>query len=364
MNLHIGVDNQFIQRVIDNVEEAGLSAQNKFIIRSRKKPAYIKSDVPFASVDSATFQTLVGDTLQYESVIIHQFSPLMYRWVARNSFNKLCWAPWGTDLYDLPSMKFNLYEPITRREYVAGRINTGRLLFDIKYWITNAAFRRKAYSKVSQVYTWMQSEYEFAEQRIHELNAEHHFFFYENPVPYHELEKILQKDSPRKKENRLLMIGNSATPSNNHMDIIHYLDKIGIKADLLIPCNYGEPAYTKYLKKASQGYRGGTIEFLEKRLDFHSYLKLIAKADGLVMNNIRPQGYGNIFMMLFLGKPVFLNPSNISNADLTRYGIPWNSTLDLGNFKFDWTISDEERKSLTTLLSHERSIEVTRNLFA
>lgn len=364
MNLHIGVDNQFIQRVIDNVEEAGLSSKNKFFIRSKTKPSFISSNVPFSSVYSSKFKDIVGDTLQYEKVIIHQFSPLMFRWVAMNSFNKICWAPWGTDLYDLPAIDFDLYEPVTRKEFAGRQVNIDRFLFDLKYWTTNAAFKNKAYGKISEVYTWMQSEYEFAKAKIHRLHASHRFFFYENPVPYHQLKEVLRADQPAKNKVPLLIIGNSATPSNNHIDVIRQLDLRGLKADLLVPCNYGEAAYTKYLKTAVRNYRGGEVKFLEQRMDFVSYLNLIAKADALVMNNIRPQGYGNIFMMLFLGKPVFLNPSNISTADLTRYGIPWKPTPELFDFRFDWTISERERENLTSLLSHERSLEVTRKLFS
>lgn len=365
MNLHIGIDNQFVDRVYENINEAGFGAKNKFIIRTKEKPKYIKHDVSYAPLNSTDFSSAIGHTLDYEKVIIHQFSPLMFRWVSRHSFNNLSWAPWGVDLYDLPFANFNLFEKETYHGFVKQHRDFSEVLYRWKYWLLNSAFKNPAYSKVDDVLTWMKSEFVFAHDRIPSLKASHRFFFYENPVPYHSLRgMVLSSPAERKNKTLRVIIGNSATPTNNHVDAVRYLSDQGIKADIIVPVSYGNTAYGNFLKKALQFYKGGSVEYVDARMDFKSYLNFLNTADALLMNNIRPQGYGNIFIMLSLGKPVFLNPLNASLRDLIDYKIPCFTMDRIKDLQAGQTIPEEQLQPLTNLLSHERNLEVCAELFS
>ena len=86
MNLHIVPDSKFINAFYNNLGELGLLQKNKIIVRSSNKLKYIEHDLPTAPLYGAAFDELTGDTMQYDAVYIHLFSPLMYRWVARHSF--------------------------------------------------------------------------------------------------------------------------------------------------------------------------------------------------------------------------------------------------------------------------------------
>jgi hypothetical protein len=161
-----------------------------------------------------------------------------------------------------------------------------------------------------------------------------------------------------------LIIGNSATPTNNHIDAIRFLADNKINAELIIPLSYGDASYIKYLKENISFYKGGPVRFMEERLSFADYLNFLNSADALVMNNTRPQGYGNIFMMLYLCKPVFLNDKNVSLLDLTKNNIPWYSLQELKSFSMNTLTTAEQKKSLVELLSHDRSLEIYSRLFS
>ena len=93
MNLHIVPDSKFSDSFYTNLKELGIESQNKFVIRTNEPaPKFISHKLPFAKLYSATFNDLVGETSQYEKVFIHQFSPLMYRWVALNTFQEINWC--------------------------------------------------------------------------------------------------------------------------------------------------------------------------------------------------------------------------------------------------------------------------------
>lgn len=364
MNLHIGVDNLFIEKLYDNLAELGILGNNKIIIRSPDRPKHIRRDVLYAPLYSKEFELLAGDTSTYERVVIHQFSPLMYRWVANHSFKTLDWAVWGVDLYDLPFVNYELYEPYTRSGFIKGNDSLNDILYSIKYLFTNSMYRNKAFRKVTNLLTWMDSEYEFARQNIPAFKGNKVYFFYENTVSYEELYRhVSASNTSRLAQRKRLIVGNSATPTNNHIDVLRFLQNNGIEADVIIPLSYGDDRYSEFLRKNVAFYKNGSVEFMEKRLDFNSYLEFLNNADALVMNNIRPQGYGNIFIMLALGKRVFLNNKNVSVRDLTNLNIPWYPIQELKSFIQANRKDPEDNQTLFNLLSHKKNLEMLSGLF-
>ena len=104
--------------------------------------------------------------------------------------------------------------------------------------------------------------------------------------------------------------------------LVQFLEDNRIQADLLIPVSYGDKRYISFLKKHLK-FKYGKVEFVDRYMEFEEYLNFLATSDGLIMNTIRPQGYGNILMMMYIGKPVFFNPKNISLQDLDSAGLKW-----------------------------------------
>jgi dTDP-N-acetylfucosamine:lipid II N-acetylfucosaminyltransferase len=361
MNLHVVSDSKFSNTFYKNLEEIGLMSNNKIVVRSNQKAVtHMNVDADFAPLYSKKFSECVGDTLQYKKVFIHQFSPLMYRWVAMNKFQEINWMVWGGDLYNLPFVKHDFYEPATL-EFIRKHPSGVNWLYLLKVYLTSMPFRKKAYSKIRSVYTWMSSEYAFASKHIPSLQAEHQFFFYENQSPYQKLDGLVKPRNTASKPYRVI-VGNSGTPTNNHIDAIQKISDSGIMADLIIPVGYGEAAYIDFLKRNVAFYKNGAVEFVDRFMDFDEYVALLVSADALVMNHIRPQGYGNIFMMMYLGKPVFLNERNISLPDLDRASLPWNPIRNLKSLS-EIKIQDN-RESILKLLSHDRLVSLYKTLFS
>jgi len=363
MNLHIVPDSKFINTFSANLRELGILSQNRLIVASKKELKYVERTLPHAPLYSSRFKSIVGDTMQYEAVYIHLFSPLMYRWVARNSFRQLNWMVWGADLYNLPGIKTDFYDTITKQQYSSQGKPLSEWLYLVKVWATNSRFKDKAYAKIDNVLTWMTTEYAYAKSNIPSLRARHKFFFYENQIPYQKLDersaesRIINKDVP------LIMVGNSGYPTNNHLDVIDYIEKHGIKADLCIPVSYGDKGYITFLKRKLASYSNGTVTFVDKFMDFDEYLNLLYSADAFVMNSIRPQGYGNVLMMLYLGKPVFMNERNISAQDLKKHGVVTSDWREMNSILLHKS-SAQNKDAIANLLSHSRLINVYGELFS
>jgi dTDP-N-acetylfucosamine:lipid II N-acetylfucosaminyltransferase len=359
MNLHVVPDNSFINKFCDNLQELGLWENNKVIVRSNEGALKsIKHNLSFAPLYSSRFSSLIGNTSQYEKVFIHYLTPLLYRWLAKNDFQEVNWMIWGGDLYNLPALDRVCYESKTWDEYVRKDWSAQTLLYNLKIKLTQSPFKEKAYSKIKHVLTWMSEEYNFAINHL-PVKANHSFFFYENQLPYGKLDALIK---PANRSQKLsLILGNSGSPTNNHLDAIQFLEDNRIPADLLVPVSYGNKRYISFLKKRLK-FKYGKIEFVDRYMAFEEYLNFLGASDGLIMNTVRPQGYGNILMMMYLGKSVFFNTKNVSLPDLDSAGLKWLLLEDLrrlDNLKADLS----HKEAIMKLLSHDRLMNVYQNLF-
>jgi hypothetical protein len=80
------------------------------------------------------------------------------------------------------------------------------------------------------------------------------------------------------------------------------------------------------------------------------------------MNNLRPQGYGNIFMMMYLGKKIFLNPNNLSIPELNSAGLLWQPISEIQNSEgLNWK---NNTLAVSRLLSHSTLLDVYQKLFS
>ena len=364
MNLHIVPDNVFINKFYENLQETGTVENNRIVVRTNDKGLQrIKHNLPFAKLYSSRFDELTGETKEYEKVFIHQFTPLLYRWVSNNHFNELNWMVWGADLYSLPSVNAELYEALTIKKYINKHFKIAAFMYRAKVALLHDAHREKAYGKVNHVLTWMTSEFDFATQHLPALKgASHQFFFYENDVSYHALDEVLKRDlahSPTRRPTYIL--GNSSTAELNHLDAVALIDAQGVSADLVVPISYGDSNYSRFLKK-NLVYESGDLRYIDTYMSFQEYLQFLNSTDGLIMHNVRPQGYGNILMMMYLGKKIFLNPKNISIPELTKGGLTWLPVREIANEGgVNWL---QNRSAVTRLLSHESLLKIYGKMFS
>ncbi len=360
MNLHIVPDNTFINKFYENLQELGLTGTNRVVVRiNEPELKSVKHNLPFAPLYSSRFESLVGNTFEYEKVFIHYFTPLLYRWVATHKFRELNWMVWGGDLYNLPGLDTLCYEPLTFSKFVKRNHSIQRRLYNVKVLLTQSAFRKKAYSKVKNVLTWMSEEYKFAIKHL-PVDADHKFFFYENQLPYHQLDPLLQ--AVHKHDSISIVVGNSGSPTNNHLDAVQFLEDNQVRANLVLPVSYGDSHYISFLQKEIK-FSYGDVEFLDRYMPFEEYVNWLASTDGLIMNTFRPQGYGNILMMMYLGKPVYFNARNISLPDINAAGLAWKPLESLKALNRPYHDASNS-ETVLAFLSHDRLLVAYRELFS
>jgi len=147
-----------------------------------------------------------------------------------------------------------------------------------------------------------------------------------------------------------ILVGNSASLSNNHIEIIDILSKANIYNNrIVIPLSYGDKVYASYVERyAKKKLRN--VCCLTNFLPFSEYQNIIESCSIIIMNHLRQQALGNIVQALLSGAHLYMQPSSTVSKYLKEnnfYFSNVNSNLILR------PLTADERK-----VNRDRCIEV------
>ncbi|MCF6351471.1 MAG: TDP-N-acetylfucosamine:lipid II N-acetylfucosaminyltransferase [Cyclobacteriaceae bacterium] len=118
-----------------------------------------------------------------------------------------------------------------------------------------------------------------------------------------------------------ILIGNSASYTNNHLEIFDFLKEIDIgNRQIIVPLSYGNTKYQKEIVKEGTAQFGVQFVAMLKFMPLSEYNKVIQSCGIIIMNHYRQQGVGNILQSLWAGRKVFLSEKNILFAYFNRIG--------------------------------------------
>lgn len=118
-----------------------------------------------------------------------------------------------------------------------------------------------------------------------------------------------------------ILIGNSATLTNNHFEVLDLLARIGV-ADrrVVAPLSYGDRAYADAVaERGAESLRGDFVPIREF-MPLEEYRGMVADCSVVVMGHRRQQGIGNVAGALWSGAHVFLDERNTLTSFLRSRG--------------------------------------------
>ena len=120
-----------------------------------------------------------------------------------------------------------------------------------------------------------------------------------------------------------ILLGNSADPTNNHLDACRFIKRHLTNTDYEIysPLAYGEKAYSTTFQTLAFDILGNSFHPLTNFMTRKKYLEFLDMMDVVIMYHNRQQAYGNIISSIMLGKPVFLKSSNPAYHTFISMGI-------------------------------------------
>jgi len=305
MILHVCILDKFIEPFYAFVEKnfADFDAKHQFFIdgTSDKYAAPTGNNVFLAhSVSRLTsYFMLIRQMNHAEKIILHGLWDrriLELLTVQPWLLKKCYWVIWGGDLY-------------TR---ILSEQTLGWWRFEI--------LRRICIRHIGHFITHISGDYELAQKWYGAEGVWHECFMYPSNL-YHESPVQVTQH-----EGFNILLGNSADPSNNHIDALEKLRPYSAEdIRIFCPLSYGDAEYAKQVEDYGKSIFGDKFNPLLEFMRLDEYKKLLAKIDIAVFNHKRQQGMGNITTLLGMGKKVFMR------SDITSY----HTIRSLGAIVFD-----------------------------
>lgn len=335
--LHIAPLDKFLPPFVDLLEsQVGDFSRHHFILIKMESSPAIRplQNITVLDCNATTYEkhpTLIRWMVWSDKIILHGlFSPFVVTALAMQPWllNKCSWVIWGGDLYAYRLPRHTIGD--SKREFL----------------------RRFVISRMGCLVTYIEGDVELARKWYGARGRHHECLMYTSNL-YRDL------GVPEKKSAGLVVqIGNSADPSNRHLEI---LDKLlpfkGEDIRIYAPLSYGDKEYAKTVCDAGWRSFGDKFVPMLDFMPFDDYLKVLSEIDVAIFNHDRQQAMGNIITLIGSGKKVYLRDGVSSWGFLDRIGAV---VYKLSEFDLDLCGADvmtnnalaiQKHCSLETLLS-------------
>jgi len=355
MNIHLvnGVYNSIYTKKLANFLVKHFPKEEHLFVLfgglSSKHTNVVETGVNVFAIDSVRkFYKLLKMMNQTRRVFVHSlFSAKDILFLTANPkiLKKTMWIIWGGDLYSYwVSAQHSFKEQIKEK--------------------MKAAIVRR----VDGVACLLREDYEFLITK-YRTSARYHYLFYPNPVDFGLLDNHSNECS-NTAGLQTVLLGNSATWTNNHFDVLEAMSKVGKASfQILCPLSYGDPEYAKKVIEFGRKLFGDRFIPLTQFLSPEEYAKVLASVDVGIFNHNRQQGLGNILALLYLGKKVYIRDDVTPWKFFERYGIKVYNTKELISnpdssiFDFDESIGRKNREIVAREFSEERAVELWKKVF-
>lgn len=271
----------------------------------------------------------------FDAWVIHGFSHSFFAIDYTNIPTKLKVLAifWGFDLYSLKGARQGYLQEQTL-EYEKGNPKFQRNF-------QTPEFEAFIGQRVDFVSTIVPNEFELL--RSHFPNGRFIFRWFS----YFDLENDVLKgaiDPHIKVSGSNLMLGNNASPWNNHLDAARSIKAFGFEFDKIIcPLSYsGSQPYVQRVVQHFDAHFGERFLPLTDFMAYADYIGTISTCRFVYFNSNRQIGLGNLLFSIYLGSVVILNTSNPLYAFFNSNGIRVFSVEEAQcarEFEFDLNLS-------------------------
>lgn len=365
MILHLFDDEKVVNRCINMFEKA-IPSKNIFVcIVNNKHISHVKEteNLYFHYKGDVFDKSKLGDI---NAVLIHYLNSEKIDFI-EEYIDESCpcyWFVWGADLYS-QILYYHNYPFIYEYSYIGYK---QRILKGLCHF----GYRGKTYKKITSfirnriTHICSSIDYELIRSFLgNSLSTKQQVLGF----TYYPLEAILGDLMNSTITSDNILIGNSASVSNNHLYAFKYLSKLNIgNRKVITPINYaGTEKYKSHVIKFGKKYFKDNYIPLINFLPLEEYNNLLTKTSICIFANWRQEAFGNIVVALFLGAKVFLSKRSPINSYLREKGIHIFDLEDISQDSINSTLSidiiNNNREILRRFLSEDIIINNIKNIW-
>lgn len=321
---HIAPDEKFIETAVD-IFETVYPCQNTFYITSSKPWTFIEDNSLYRQLNKKKWLKLLftqrKELKDYDLVIFHGLpcALLIPMVLLKQNY---AWLGWGYDYYSRPFDSDLLAEPLVlpkTMEYTKTFINDENRSFDvlnhivkslIKMLVCSKSFYQLAMRNLKVFSPVLPQEYDLVKEK-YGLGKDTQY----SPWNYGILERHIIKNIQLGEiySANAILLGNSATATNNHLEALDIIEKTGSSRTIILPLSYGDEKYAKlikeYINKNPKLF--SQCQVLDNFMPLSEYNAIINSCGFVIMNHVRQQALGNIVAMMYRGSKVFLREESV-----------------------------------------------------
>lgn len=343
--LHITTDDKFFDGVFSCFEKDERLSNQAIIITSEEDYSF-KNIKRKEAVENLFSRKMVAAKLgggSYDVIFFHsipQSSWTLFKYIPKDKI--IIWWAWGYELYSYyqgepPFIKMDLYKKETKQlvdntysffhRLFAGVLNNVYRKWNFK------AIRRKGVRRIDYFQPVVKAEYELM-KKVPGFRAKE--FYYCNST-YDELDGVSKPASGN------ILLGNSSTPTNNHLDVLEeVLRNKGDEQKVIMPMNYGEMSYRA---KVESHINSEDVTILKDFMPMDEYFRLLDTCSYACIGTVRQQAMGNVSYAIRNGIKVFLYKDCVAYKNHKELGYEV------------YAIEDMDEDSLKTPLTEAENVQ-------
>jgi hypothetical protein len=327
--LHLVVDDKFVDMAVREFE-AVAPGRHEWAVLNGARALRIVKDPRVQPLDHDGLARRLADPA-VRAVVCHVMTDAHLALLAAVPVDRnVVWIGWGYDYYGLINDAFpdGLLMPATAR--LAGRIAAAyaqpgagahepTVLSHARPYRRPTAAQRAALGRVDIFSPVLDTEHRLVRRHLPELRARYLRWNYGTAEDDYSLgEAGLAQDA------RNLLLGNSATATNNHLELFDHVKRhVDLSGrQVVVPLSYGDGAYREAVLKAGHAAFGTAFRPLVDFMPKDEYISLLRSCGLVLMNHVRQQALGNLFISGLLGARLHLHRRSPLYHWLQSQGVP------------------------------------------
>lgn len=299
--------------------------------------------------------------LFFKGMILHSiFSDFLY-YIVRFSSNKLkvFWFAWGFDNNKMLDNATDLLDKLNYEYYIKNLKGESKYgFFHKNVSQKNEILSKKIFPKIDFISTVLYEEYEAISARfgINNKYIEWNYLNMEDDIIKGLEGKVIKGNN--------LLLGNSSSVFNNHLDSLIFLDDCSeFFENIICPLSYGDFSYSKEVEYLGIQLFSSRFISLNSYMKYSEYVNLISTCRYFYVGGFRQIGLGNIVVFLYMGGVLIMDHRNPIFAFLREKSIPVFSKDEISDaITFFPNISDV-REKLLSIWGKERKMKILMNIF-
>lgn len=360
MILHVINDSLFIERGLNHFSRAYPNTPRTLLVTKSKTLKYLQfePDVRLHRIRELFTTRALREIRSAEAIILHSSKNVgfLISLLAKRS-TKILWIGYGFDYYNLLAKQgYEFYGPETKALRAVQHPLENRVTFKQKmYSLANSFVMRLAFRRIDFFSPVIREDYNLCKVYFPKMQMAYVPWSYGDSLEESVYSDVLPTPGPN------ILIGNSASYTNNHLEVFSMLKDLDLgDRKLIVPLSYGDKDYRDYILTTGRKLFGKSFMPLVDFMPIVEYYALIKSCSIVFMNHYRQQATCNITVMLASGAKVYLSRKNPYYLNCVNRGMKVYAIEELANDSSSLfsLLSESERSLNRKIVQKTENIEI------